>query len=78
MEPVAGGGKARWVSHGLSGLSYELSRAMRDVLLGTDPPVSLTGRARRQLAEARDQLAGVVHPGGSVIARTGAEIRWWT
>lgn len=78
VEPVDGGGKARWISRGISGLSYELSRAMRDVLLGTDPPVSLTGRARRQLAATRDQLAGAVHPGGSVIARTGTDIRWWT
>jgi ATP-dependent Lhr-like helicase len=78
VEPVEGGGKARWTSHGRSGLSYPLSRAMREVLLGADPPVDLTGRARRHLREARDLLAGLVHPDGTAIVRTAHEVRWWT
>lgn len=47
VEPVDGGGKARWGGAG-SGrtASYELTQAARKVLLGTDPPVTLTRRAK--------------------------------
>lgn len=78
VEPVEAGGKARWTSRGISGLSYALSRAMREVLLGTDPPVKLTSRARHHLAEARDLLAGLACPDGTAIVRTANEVRWWT
>jgi ATP-dependent Lhr-like helicase len=50
---------------------------MRDVLLGADPPVRLTRRAKEALSEARDSHLDVVHPGGTVIAR-GDDVRWWT
>lgn len=78
VEPVEGGGKARWTSHGISGLSYAVSQAMREVLLGTDPPVTLTSRARHHLAEARDLLAGLAASDGTAIVRTATEVRWWT
>src|SRR5262249_18717840 len=45
VEPADGGGKARWTGMGLAGLSFEMSQAMRDVLLGIDPPVKITHRA---------------------------------
>ncbi len=38
VEEATGGGKARWHTPGLGGASPELSRAVRDVLLGSDPP----------------------------------------
>ncbi len=39
VEPADGRGKARWNSaRGPSGLSFELVRGMRDVLLGVNPP----------------------------------------
>ena len=79
VEPAEGGGKARWTNLGWAGLGYELTRAMRDVLLGTDPLVKLTPRAIDRLAVLRDDQRGVVHPGGTVIARTsGGDVRWWT
>ena len=80
VEPAESGGKALWLGSGPpTGLSYPMVRAMRDVLLGADPPVRLTRRAVRRLAELRDGAAGVVHPGGTVIARAGnGEVRWWT
>ena len=34
VEPAEGGGRARWMGTGWAGLGYELTRAMRDVLLG--------------------------------------------
>ena len=42
VEPAPGGGKARWLTPGVSGASFALARAAWDVLLGADPPVALT------------------------------------
>ena len=78
VEPAEGGGKARWLTPGVSGASFALARAVREVLLGADPPVALTQRAKRVLAEVRDEHVPTVHPGGTVIARAGADVRWWT
>ncbi|QLE74403.1 DEAD/DEAH box helicase [Streptomyces rectiverticillatus] len=79
VEPVDSGGIAKWSSGSLAGLSYALTRAMREVLLGDDPPVSLTRRAVACLAEwRRDDAPHVVHPGGTLVTRTGNDVRWWT
>ena len=78
VEPAAGGGKARWLTPGVSGARFALARAAREVLLGADPPVALTQRAKRILAEVRDQHLPTVHPGGTIITRTGEDVRWWT
>ena len=78
VEPAEGGGKARWLTPGISGASFELARAARAVLLGADPPVALTQRAKRVLAEVRDEHLPTVHPGGTVITRAGEDARWWT
>ncbi|MFD7433343.1 DEAD/DEAH box helicase [Streptomyces sp. NPDC059861] len=79
VEPVEGGGIAKWSGGTVSGLSYALTRAMRDVLLGADPDVSLTRRAQVCLQEWRDEDAPhLVHPGGTLIARRGNDVRWWT
>jgi ATP-dependent helicase Lhr and Lhr-like helicase len=78
VEPAEGGGKARWLTPGMSGASFAMGRATRDVLLGADPPVALTRRAKRVLAEVRDKYAVAVHPGGTVITRDGDDVRWWT
>ncbi len=76
VEPAEGGGKARWLTPGVSGASYALARAARAVLLGADPPADLTQRAKRILAEVRDQHLVCVHPGGTVITRAGDDVRW--
>jgi ATP-dependent Lhr-like helicase len=80
VEPADGGGKARWTTGGWSGLGFELTRAMRQVLLGADPPVKLTRRAVDRLAQMREDECSLVHPGGSVILRDhrGDDLRWWT
>ncbi len=72
------GGKARWLRGVGTGASFALTRAVRDVLLGTDPPVRLTQRAERILAEAREDAHASVHPGATVITRHGEDVRWWT
>ena len=78
VEPAEGGGKARWLTPGVSGASFALSRAAREVLLGADPPVALTQRAKRILAEVREEHLSAVHPAGTVITRDGEDVRWWT
>jgi ATP-dependent helicase Lhr and Lhr-like helicase len=79
VEPADGGGRARWLSLGGAGLGLELTRSMRDVLLGTDPPVKLTRRAVDRLAQERQDKLSLVHPGGTVIVReSNADVRWWT
>jgi ATP-dependent Lhr-like helicase len=78
VEQAEGGGRAWWLSPGAGGAEFPLARAAADVLLGEDPPVALTERAARVLAEAREDRRGQVHPAGSVIARHGTDVRWWT
>lgn len=80
VEPADSGGKALWMTGGApSGLSYPMVRAMREVILGADPPVRLTRRAIGRLDEMRDGASTVAHPGGTVVARAGNDdVRWWT
>jgi ATP-dependent Lhr-like helicase len=78
VEQADGGGRAMWFSSGVGGASFALSRAARDVLLGADPPASLTERARQVLAELREDRSHLVHPGGTVIGQRGVDLRWWT
>ena len=79
VEPADSGGKARWIFPGTGGASFALSRAIRDVLLGADPPARLTRRAQAALTEARETAPDVVHPGGTVISRgPQGDVRWWT
>ncbi|WP_030861074.1 DEAD/DEAH box helicase [Streptomyces sp. NRRL S-37] len=80
VEPVDEGGRAKWSGFGAQRVrSFTLARAVRDVLLGGDPPVSLTRRAEARLAAARERYLDVVHPAGTVITRRGdSDVRWWT
>lgn len=78
VEPAEGGGRARWVSSTPGGLSYEITRSMREVLLGADPPVTLTRRAHGVLAGLRSDAIGRVQPSGTVISGSDDDLCWWT
>jgi len=78
VEPAEAGGKARWLTGGTSGDHFDMTRAARDVLLGADPPVTMTQRATTGLASCRDELIHTVHPGGTVIERRDGDVHWWT
>ncbi|WP_329259528.1 DEAD/DEAH box helicase [Actinoallomurus sp. NBC_01490] len=78
VEPADGGGKARWSGYGIGGVCFALGRAIREVLLGSDPPVRQTSRAQTALDAARESAIDTVHPGGTVITREGDDVRWWT
>ncbi|MET7352943.1 DEAD/DEAH box helicase [Streptomyces mirabilis] len=80
VEPVDGGGKAKWNGGGLPMTSFDLTRAAREVLLGENPLATLTKRAQGALAQLREESTETVHPGGNLIIRDGAgkDLRWWT
>jgi ATP-dependent Lhr-like helicase len=78
VEQAEHGGRARWHTPGVRGAGFALTRAARDVLLGTNPPIALTDRALRKLAEVRDRQMATVHPSGSVVVRHTDDVRWWT
>ncbi|WP_067565344.1 DEAD/DEAH box helicase [Nocardia acidivorans] len=78
VEPADHGGVAKWSTPGLRGLSFALTRAMRDVLLGADPPVGLTRRALNTLTEQRTTRSATVITNATVIDRSDTGTRWWT
>lgn len=79
VDPVEGpGGEARWSSSAFGGTSFRLARAMRDVVLGADPPALLTERAIAALDQVREEYADLVRAGGTVVAREDGDLRWWT
>ncbi|TXS06763.1 hypothetical protein EAO73_12095 [Streptomyces sp. col6] len=59
VEPVDGGGLAKWSSGTFMGLSHALIRATRAVLLGTGPVAPPTRRA-----DARTQVWRELYPSG--------------
>jgi ATP-dependent Lhr-like helicase len=78
VEAAEEGGRARWLSSAVGGLSFEIARAMRDILLGADPPITLTRRATGVLAGLRSDAIGRVHSTGTVVSGTDGDLRWWT
>ena len=72
-------GRAKWSGAG-GGLSFDVTRGMRDVLLGIDPPgVRQSRRASDGLAALRQHHSGHVTEGGTVLRRSGAgDVHWWT
>ena len=68
VEPTDLPGKARWSSVG-GGLSWDITRGIRDVLLGADRQgVQLTRRATNALADLREHYGSVVSPGTTVCS----------
>ncbi len=78
VEAVDRGGRARWHTGGVGGAGFVLSRSVREVLLGDDPPVRLTARAEKVLADVREAEMTTVHPDATVISGRGPDLRWWT
>jgi ATP-dependent Lhr-like helicase len=79
VEPVDGGGQAKW--SGISGgLSYDITRGMRDVVVGELPAgVTFTERATRTLAALRVSYSENAEAGRLIVRLPdGAAGRWWT
>ncbi len=79
VEPSDLEGRAKWGS-ATGGLSFELTRGMRSVLLGTDPAgVTLTKRAASALASLREDQASHVDGDATLFRKSASgELRWWT
>ena len=79
VEVADGGGKAKW-SGTAAGLSYDITRGMRDVLLGSTPAgVTFTARATKVLAELRSNYSENVLADGLVVRMSDDSAgRWWT
>lgn len=79
VEPSERAGKAKW-GFGSGGLSFEITRGMRDVTLGAElPDMSFTRRAVDALARVREETEGRVCEVGTVVDETVVgEPRWWT
>lgn len=72
-----GPGRSRW-SGGAPEISFELARAIRDVLLGATPAVEMSRRANTCLARVRQERAHDVDPDGLVLQRSTATSTWLT
>lgn len=72
-------GLARWGGLG-GGLSFEITRGMRDVVLGVDPSgVRLSRRANAVLADLRATRACQVADESTVLCNdTDGDLLWWT
>lgn len=79
VEPTDLPGKARW-SGIATGLSFEISRGMRDVLLGEAPDgVVLSRRASAALDELRGHHGSHVAAGRTVLQESpDGDVHWWT
>lgn len=79
VEPAKEGGKAKWSGTG-AGLSYDIARGMRSVLLGSLPAgVTFTSRATNSLASLRQTYGGNVSTDRLIVRLPdGSQGRWWT
>lgn len=70
-------GRSRW--HGdLPPHSYRLSQAQREVLLGADPDLDLSRRAKGVLATLREDADSRTWDAGTVVDRRSDQVTWWT
>ena len=77
VEPTASQGRTRWVGSARS-LGFPVCRAVRGVLAGVDPGVTLSRRASRRLAEIRDELPFCGDGYTSLVTDDEGVTRWWT
>jgi len=79
VEPADGGGKAKW-SGTSGGLSFEIARGMRSILLGASPSgVSFTTRASKVVDTLRQSYEDSVSPDRLIVHLPfDSAGRWWT
>lgn len=70
-------GTVRWSSSAVAD-SFQICRAQREVLLGTDPDVELSQRAEARLVRVREELAHTVDAGGLVLEERAGKVRLWS
>ncbi|NTY62306.1 DEAD/DEAH box helicase [Mycolicibacterium sphagni] len=79
VEPADSGGKAKWSGSG-GGLSYDIARGMREVVLGSLPyGVKFTGRASDMIQQLRLTYGeNAAHDKLIVRLPSDSAGRWWT
>ncbi len=78
VEPSDRGGVTRWSGESRP-YSFELSAAIRRILLGSNPSdVTLSRRAVDRLDLIRDSYGRYADPECTVVARDESRPRWWT
>jgi len=78
VEPSDRGGVTKW-SGDARPYSFELSDAVRRVLLGRNPSgVTLTKRAIKQISAVREQYGPCADPDCTILAPDDSRLRWWT
>ncbi len=76
VEPTNDPGRSRWMGSSIP-LSSALCASVRDVLVSIDQNARWSHRAVARLAELRHDLSRCCSD-GSVIARRGLSLEWWT
>jgi ATP-dependent Lhr-like helicase len=78
LEPVAGGGKARWLG-GARSLSREVCQGTRTVLAnGTSPSIALSRRAQAHLQALTDEIPTSSGTHFVISRGDGASVQTWT
>lgn len=77
VEEVYTKGDVKWPSDAIA-LSYEMTQARREVLLGFDPDVHLSKRVPQSLVRLREAHADEVSPRGLVVQERADLQRVWT
>ncbi|NHA66854.1 DEAD/DEAH box helicase [Phycicoccus sp. CMS6Z-2] len=78
VEPSDDVGRSRWTGDSRA-YSFELSDAIRRVLLGEEPAgVTLSTRASQRLLALREAFEPRVSADSTVVAMDGTRLRWWT
>jgi ATP-dependent helicase Lhr and Lhr-like helicase len=78
VEPNERAGVTTW-SGDARPYSFELSDAIRRVLLGSElPGVTLSQRATERLSVVRDRYGRYTDPDCTVLATDDSRLRWWT
>ena len=77
VEPTADRGRSRWPGDSRA-LSFELCRAMREVVLAGTCPGEVTSRAKSQLDELASDFAWLSRDGTTLLREKSGDLRWWT
>lgn len=76
VTPAAEAGSSRWWGSGQP-LSFELARAMREVLCGANSGAILSHRATEAIAEARSEFEWLSLDATTIVTERNRN-RWWT
>src|SRR5262249_11307960 len=77
VVPAVDPGDSKWIGAGQP-LGFELCRTMRDVVCGDEPRVTLSRRAKADLARLRDELGFVSRESTTLATERSERSRWWT